>query len=213
MEYSISITENIDSIDVLATPEDNTANVYINGNNSIPIGTSNIIITVIAQNGEQREYKIVVNKSDEAKKNNSFLENLSIENAVLVPEFKANITNYLAEVESSVENLNVLAIPQVEGARAEIQGEKNLKFGENEVKIIVTSQNETNTTVYTIKVSRKTENETVIEDEKQNLLYQEEIAKEESIEEKSNEINWFLIFPIFILIAVRCRNLNRLFKK
>lgn len=139
-QYTLIVPESVTDIDVLATTEDSNASLQITGNNGLQMGINTIRIIVTAQNGSKKTYTISVTRTQEAEKANSLLENLSIENVTLSPEFRADITEYTAEVGSNVDTLNILAVPQIEGAIVTIEGNESLVVGENTVTILVTAK-------------------------------------------------------------------------
>jgi len=123
------------------------------------------------------EKEIEIQEDDEAfleeaentqRKDNTNLENLAIENALLYPSFETAQTSYTAEVGNEVENLKVLAIPEQEQAKVVIQGTENLQVGENTVTIQVIAPSG-NQKQYRIRVYRRN----VAEEEK----YKEEQAQ------------------------------------
>lgn len=139
-DYTLVVPERVTDIDVLATTEDSNASLQITGNNGLQMGINTIRIVVTAQNGSKKTYTISVTRTQDAEKANSLLENLSIENVTLMPEFRADITEYTAEVGSDIENLNILAVPQIEGAIVTIEGNENLRVGENTITVLVTAK-------------------------------------------------------------------------
>ncbi|MBR6033694.1 MAG: cadherin-like beta sandwich domain-containing protein [Clostridia bacterium] len=169
-QYETNIDENIENIDVLATPEDSKSNISITGNNNLQIGRNTISIIVTAENGEKKEYKIVVNKSELAKLSNSFLENLAIENAELIPEFRYDIYEYNAEIDNNIENVNILAVPQRKSANITIVGNDNLQPGDNQITVMVTSEDGTTSNTYKINVHKKTEAEEIKEENENNKI-------------------------------------------
>lgn len=169
VQYSAAVNETVNDIDVLAVPEDANSNISITGNHDLQLGDNLIQVTVTAQNGDNKTYNITVTKTESANLANSYLENLAIENVYLVPEFRYDIFHYTADVGNTKESLNVLAVPQREGASVSIKGEENLAFGENKITIVVTSEDETSTNTYTVIAYRKTEEEEIQEKEAENL--------------------------------------------
>lgn len=127
--YNLVVGEEIEQISVNAIPEDSKANVNITGNTNLKIGTNEIKIVVTAQDKKTtKNYIIEVTKTKNPELANANLENLAIENVTLDPEFSPDITNYNAIIGSDVEKLNILAIPQIEGANVEIIGADNIQF-------------------------------------------------------------------------------------
>lgn len=60
--YFIEVDSNVTSIDINAEPEDNNAEVRIYGNNDLKSGENKILISVTAENGEVKTYRIYVTK-------------------------------------------------------------------------------------------------------------------------------------------------------
>lgn len=119
VQYYLVVSNLINDIDVVATPEDQSAKVEITGNKNLAMGSNVIQVKVTSSDGKASKiYTINVSKTDDKEHGNADLENLAIENVSIVPEFSSDIYEYTAEVGSDIENLNVLAIPQKENARS-----------------------------------------------------------------------------------------------
>lgn len=203
--YDAYVAETVQNIDVLAVPEDSKSSISITGNNNLQLGNNVILVTVTAENGDKKTYTINIMKSNMANLLNSRLENLAIENAVLIPEFNENEFNYVAEVGSDVSTINVLAIPQIETASVEINGNENLQFGENTVTINVKSENGESETSYTIKVYRKTQEEEQLGEKTEEEFAQKNIETvEPEIDEgrKYGNIFFAIILSIGLIVTV-----------
>ena len=61
-DYEISVDSNVKSLDITAVAEDSRARVEITGNEGFKTGKNTVIIAVKAENGDIREYKLLVNK-------------------------------------------------------------------------------------------------------------------------------------------------------
>lgn len=61
-DYQISVDSDVKSLDITAVAEDSRARVEITGNEGFKTGKNTVIITVKAENGDIREYKLLVNK-------------------------------------------------------------------------------------------------------------------------------------------------------
>lgn len=201
-EYLLTVNETISDIDVLAVAEDLNSSIEIVGNNNLQMGSNTIQVNVIAQNGNRKTYTISVTKTEYANLTNSFLENLAIENVSIIPEFRYDIFEYDANVENEQENLNVLAVPQREGAKAIVEGNENLKYGENVITVTVTAEDGITTSTYKVKVYRKTEEEQREEELKEMLAEQEKTKKENK--ERKNQVfaNAFLATIITVGVAI-----------
>lgn len=127
--YNLVVGEDVNQIAVNAVPEDSKASVNITGNTNLKAGTNEIRITVTAQDKKTtKTYIVEVTKTKNPELANANLENLAIENVTLEPEFSPDVVSYNAIIESKIENIRVLAVPQIEGANVEITGIDNLQF-------------------------------------------------------------------------------------
>lgn len=151
--YTLSVGEGVDSIKVTARAEHSAARVSVSGNTNLKDGDNNVYITVTAENGTKKTYTIVVTKSADPDKSNSYLENLIVENAKLSPEFSKEIFEYdCGTVGMDVKSLKILTFPEIEEAKVEITGNDELVVGENNIVIKVTSVDGSTTKEYKIKV-------------------------------------------------------------
>lgn len=66
-EYQIKVKSDVNSLEIKAIAEDSRARVEITGNENFKKGENIVTITVTAENGETREYKLIVNKDAEKK--------------------------------------------------------------------------------------------------------------------------------------------------
>ena len=80
--------------------------------------------------------------------------------ATLTPEFSKDITEYTVQVGTDVTELQLDAIPEDEKAKVKVDGNTDLKDGENKVTITVTAEDES-TTVYTLTVNKTDETKDV----------------------------------------------------
>ena len=100
---------------------------------------NDVIITVTAQNGDEREYIIHVYKTD----TNTFLQSLTISSGVIyktTPTFQKTIYNYTATVPSNINKITIDAVPELDTTIATGTGEKTLKTGINTFTITTTSK-------------------------------------------------------------------------
>lgn len=157
-DYSISVGENVNSIEVLARAEDPNARVEISGNTNLVDGDNIITIKVTAQNGYYRIYNIIVTKSADKEKSNAYLESLIIEGYELNKKFQSEVFEYdIGEILSTVKSLNVIASTKDKDAKIEIVGaDKLVESGEGEIIIKVTAPDGTTTKEYKIKYIVKT---------------------------------------------------------
>lgn len=92
----------------------------------------------------------------EEKSNNSALKELTLLQGNLSPEFSKDVTEYTVQVGTDVTELQLDAVPEDEKAKVNVEGNTDLKDGENKVTITVTAEDES-TTVYTLTVNKTEE--------------------------------------------------------
>lgn len=156
-DYSLAVGENVNSIEVLARPEDPNATVEITGNDNIVDGENYINIKVTAENGYYRIYTITVTKTNNKETSNAYLQDLIVENYELDKAFQSEILEYdIGEILSTVNKLNVIASAKDGNAKIEIIGADNLvDDGQGEVTIKVTAPDGTTTKEYKIRYTVK----------------------------------------------------------
>lgn len=101
---------------------------------------------------------LVSTEKPEEKEDNNYLSSLTIEGVTLDPSFDKDTTNYKATVGKDVDSVEVKAVAESSKSNVKVEGNKNLKDGENTIKITVTGE-DGNKKVYLVKVTRKDEDE------------------------------------------------------
>ena len=111
-------------------------------------------------------------------KNNTNLETLAIENELLYPAFDNNVTSYSIEVSNNITSVNLLAIPENENAKIQIDGGSEINEGDNLIQITVISENNKARKTFKINVHRRTldeennyNNNQIENQEKLNKIY------------------------------------------
>lgn len=222
-EYYITVGENINQIEITAIPKNEKSLVKVVGNESLKSGINRIEITVKSEKGaNEKKYIINVTKTSNMQIANTNLETLAIENVVIAPEFNNSITRYNAEVANTVKSLNILAIPENVQSQVVVEGNENLKEGENEVTIKVIAQNSVTEKVYSINVYKRNDGEEAVQKQEQEakiarvsaVLGGNEIenTKEAEILERANKddkiIAILIVFSIILAIII-VRNRKR----
>ncbi len=169
--YEVSVGNEVEDMQVTPTVADKTATVTVNGSEvtsgeaseSIPleVGENKITIEVTAQNGDENRYTVTV---DRDLSSNADLRHLEVIGGILQPEFQKHITDYNMSVNNDVEDIEVTAVTDFDGAQLSINGKPALK-GEiteqisleagtlNEVDITVIAEDSTIQS-YQMKVTR-----------------------------------------------------------
>lgn len=221
-EYYITVGENVNQIEITAIPQNENANVNIVGNEGVKNGVNKVEITVKSEDKTiEKKYIINVTKTSNRQTANTNLETLAIENVTLLPEFNNNITKYNTEISNGVSRLNILAIPENVQTQVIIEGNENLKEGNNVVTIKVIAQNGITERVYTINAYKRNNGEEVVQKQEQEakiarvsaVLAGNEIDNNKEAEildidkgERDNKIIAILIVFFIILILIIIRN-------
>lgn len=99
-------------------------------------------------------YLLTNTKPEEEKKSdNAYLKTLTIEGQELIPAFNKETTSYTMQVTSDITELNINAEAEDEKASVSIQGNKDLKDGENKLTISVSAEDGT-TKIYEITITK-----------------------------------------------------------
>lgn len=191
MDYYYIAENDIDSLEVTAVPENPEATVKVIGNNNFKEGLNKIMIEVIAKDNQHKSiYNINVTKTNDIENANANLQALALEGVVISPEFKANQTQYYAEVPKSIETIKLLAIPENEEASIHIIGNEELNIGNNKVTVRVTAKNGFTQKNYRINVYRRNDIEET-QNEEQEQIQEEKLSTvlEDIIYEKENNLD------------------------
>lgn len=95
-----------------------------------------------------------VKQQIDTKSDNATLQVLRLDKEGIIPDFDKNIYDYYLTIGNEINDLDVLAISENPNAKIEIVGNNNLKEGLNNIIIKVTSEDETQSKVYTIQVTK-----------------------------------------------------------
>jgi len=173
-EYDLTITNDINNIEVLAIAENPNSKVEITGNTGLKEGLNFIKVKIISEDETQdNEYVINVTKISNPELANANLEILAIENNLLIPPFDSHTTQYKTEISNTITKLNIFAVPENEEGKVEIAGNEDFKEGNNKISITVTAPNGFTKRVYEVNVYKR------------NIAEEEEYKKEqEELEEK-----------------------------
>lgn len=116
----------------------------------IQYGEGNVQIEELSTTQEEQETQSNNNISSD----NAYLEILRLDKEGITPSFNKEITEYYITVDSTVNNLQINAIPENIEANVEIKGNNNLVNGINKIEIIVTSKDGSKKKIYNINVTK-----------------------------------------------------------
>ena len=110
------------------------------------------------ENGEQANTEVTpeneLENNEEEQQVILGLEDIKIVNYTLKPEFSIDTYEYTLDVSEDINSLDIEAISNDENAEVEILGNEGFVIGENNVTILVTNEDKTETITYTIKVNK-----------------------------------------------------------
>lgn len=209
-KYYLIVDNTVDAVTINATPEDESSRVDVTGNQDLQIGENIATIIVTSQSGDTRNYTIQITKTDDPNNANTNLENLAIENATLSPEFSKDILEYSTKVTKDIEKLNVLAVPEIEGASVKITGGDTLSFGNNIITVTVTAKNGTSVKIYTVNVYKMTEAEEIEENNRileetninSNIITDQNIVENNKTNLKNENKGNIGLWAIFIVLLI-----------
>lgn len=151
-EYTAIVGLDVENIKVVAKTEDSEATVTVKGNKDLEEGENTITIVVEAEAGNTKTYTIKLTKTLDEEKMNARLKSLIVQGFNIYPSFQNNIYNYNLNISEEILKLDISAETENEKATFIIEGNDNLKNGDNLIKIIVTAEDGVTTNEYKINV-------------------------------------------------------------
>lgn len=151
-EYTAIVGLDVENIKVVAKTEDSKATVTVKGNKDLEEGENTITIVVEAEAGNTKTYTIKVTKTLDEEKMNARLKSLIVQGFNIYPSFQNDIYNYNLNISEEISKLDISAETENEKATFIIEGNDNLKNGDNLIKIIVTAEDGITTNEYKINV-------------------------------------------------------------
>lgn len=151
LDYEANVEYDTDKITIEAVAVDSKSKVTIPTNLDLTVGRNEFLVTVIAEDGSTKVYKIIVNRKEEGItiSNNNNLASLEIEDHNI--DFNKDTYDY--EVTTNLDSLEIKALAEDEKAKIEIIGNENL---ENGSKIIVrVTAEDGSTKEYNINIIKK----------------------------------------------------------
>ena len=152
LEYTVELENYIDSINVTGKSESDKATVSGNGNYNLVEGKNKIQIMVTAEDGTIKTYTITVTRK-ENELEQTLLEDLSVLEGALTPDFNPNTLNYIVNIPNEYESATVTYKVHNPDAVVDIYGNDNLEVGHNIITVKVSYNGEA--TTYTIDAIRQ----------------------------------------------------------
>lgn len=155
--YTAEVPFDVNKLDVNATANDSKAKVSVNSPNLTPGGTTNVTVTVTAENGDNKTYTIAVKRAQDPNyvaSGNNDLAGISVDGFLLSPVFSAENTQYIIWLPYETENVTISGTPADNKANVTVEGGSGLVAGaDNEIKVICTAEDGTQK-VYTVIAKR-----------------------------------------------------------
>lgn len=153
-DYKIIVKQDVDKISITGEVD---KKLTLEGNvkdKQISPGANKFTLTVKGDNNIKKEYIFnVIRQKDDA-----YLSSLALSSGAF--NFDRKTFMYETTVLYDTVNVDVRAVPEAENSKVVVEGGKDLKVGENEVSVKVTSETESSNT-YKIKIVRLKEGETL----------------------------------------------------
>ena len=155
--YTAEVPFSVSKLEIQATANDSKATVSVNSPNLTPNGTTNVTITVKAENGSTRTYTIAVKRAQDPNyvaSSNNDLSGITVDGFLLSPVFSAGNTQYVIWLPYETESVTVGGTAADSKASVRVEGGSDLKAGQdNVIKVICVAENGTEK-VYTVIAKR-----------------------------------------------------------
>ena len=221
--YEVTVPEDTESVEIYAILQDENAQITGTGIKKLELGDNNFDVTVIAEDGTKKTYKINIirggqeaqgQQEDKKEEENveeqnteevqeqysgDGLSNLNIENLELSPSFDTVIYEYTAKYIGEKTSLDIKTTTTDPYYTVEITGNEELKEGENIINVLVSDPDGKNVATYQITVNKSMVDEEAIAKE------QEEARKKEQQTIIIGGAIGLIILVIIIVLIIRHR--------
>lgn len=157
VNYTMEVPYDVSKLDLSAKAEDSKATVNINNPELVAEETTDVTVTVTAENGSSKTYTISVKRGKDPNKalsDNNYLASLTVDIGILSPVFDKEKTNYAVYLPFEVTEINIEAIVEdTKYATIKVEGDSKLNIGNNLFKYTVTAE-DGSTRTYTVTVVR-----------------------------------------------------------
>ncbi len=143
--YTASVPFEVSKLNVSATAADGKAKVSVNNPTLITNETTEVTVTVTAENGAKKTYTISVNRAQDPNykaSDNNKLSGISVDGFLLSPAFNADTTRYVVWLPYETTSVKISGSAADGKAFVAVEGGENLAAGQdNPVKVICTAEN------------------------------------------------------------------------
>ena len=177
MTYDVTVPENVEEVEVYATPMNANAEVTGTGTKTLEAGKNTFEVTVTSEDGTKTNtYTINVTRQGDASSNTTVgtttsqttseeegdgLDSLRIGDLDLSPNFSTNVYEYTAKYVGQETSLSVQAVATDASYKVEVTGNQDLKEGDNLITIVVSDTNGENVATYQVTLNKSIAQEPV----------------------------------------------------
>ncbi len=155
--YTASVPFEVSKLEVSAAAADGKAKVSISSPNLTPNGTTNVTVTVTAENGSKKTYTIAVTRAQDPNyqpSGNNVLAGIQVEGFLLSPVFDKEKTEYVVWVPYETETVNITGTPADSLASVRVEGGEALEAGKGNTVLVICKAENGEEKVYTVVVQR-----------------------------------------------------------
>ena len=153
--YNVKVDYDVKKATVKAVAEDDNATVKVEGDSKLVVGDNEFTISVTSEDNTTKNYKVIITREDEEKSNSTKLKNIKVDGYKL--DFDKKSKTFYLKIDSEDTELDIIVTPADKDATVKIDGNEDLEDG-SIIKIIVTSADEENKSVYKIIIEKKDTN-------------------------------------------------------
>lgn len=143
--YTAEVPFSVSKLEVEATAADGKAKVSVNSPTLKPDGTTNVTVTVTAENGAKKTYTIRVHREKDPNyvaSGNNTLAGITVDGFLLSPGFRADVTEYVVWLPYETASVKISGKAADGRASVAVIGGDNLAAGQdNPVQVICTAEN------------------------------------------------------------------------
>lgn len=164
--YTANVPFTVSKLQVAAKAADSRAKVAVKNPTLTPDGTTNVTITVTAENGAKKTYTVNVHREKDPNyvaSGNNNLSGISVDGFLLSPVFSVDVTEYVVWLPYETESVKISGKAADGKAKVQVVGGDNLAAGQdNPAKVICTAENG-ETKEYTVIVKRAAAHDAAVE--------------------------------------------------
>ncbi|MCM1053584.1 MAG: cadherin-like beta sandwich domain-containing protein [Ruminococcus sp.] len=154
MEYNVTVPNDVDKINLIATPESSTTTVDGAGTKELKTGLNKYSIVTTSESGDIETYTVNITRE---KNSNANLSDISVSdnttNYNLDPTFDKNELEYRVEVDEGVSKITITATPEVSTTTYKLLDSNSIRVGENVKRVMAIAEDGT-TKTYTLTIVR-----------------------------------------------------------